>query len=117
DCLVTEPRLPRASQTGGAVAADDGHRSDLSHTPSASGAADASGLPVLAPGGAQHTGEPRLEYGHHVYSAPWWVSVPGGGDGLVQSVWAVVGSVDHDGRGLLSGSVRASLGGGSTGNL
>ncbi len=52
--------------------------------------------------GAHHTGEPRLEHGHHVYSAPWWVYLPGRRDGLVQSLCPVVGSVDHHGRGLLS---------------
>ena len=67
-----------------------------------SGASYASGLPVFATGGAHHTGEPRLEYGHHVYSAPWWIYLPGRRDGLVQSVCPVVGSVDHHGRGLLS---------------
>ena len=36
---------------------------------------------------------------------PWWVSLPGGRDGLVQSVCPVVGGVDHHGRGLLSRSV------------
>src|SRR3954464_10966247 len=44
----------------------------------------------------------------YVYSAPWWVALPSGGDGLVQSVCPLVGGVDHDGRGLLSGSVRSS---------
>src|SRR5262245_35458968 len=41
----------------------------------------------------------------------------GGGDGLVQSVCPLVGGVDHDGRGLLSRSVRPSLGGSATGHL
>ena len=65
--------------------------------------------PYLLAWGADHAGEPSLEYGHHLYSAPWWVYLPGGGDGLVQSVCPLVGGVDHDGRGLLSGGVRPSL--------
>src|SRR6266571_835033 len=117
DRLVTEPRLPRASQTGGAVAAYDGDRGDLSHTTPASGASDASSLPGRAPGGAQHTGAPRLEYGHHVYAAPWWVDLPGRREGLVQSLCPVVGSVEHHGRGLWSRGVRPSAGSRSTGHF
>src|SRR4030095_13901777 len=75
------------------------------------------GVPVLVTRGPDHTREPSLEYGYHVHPVAWWVSLLGGGDGLVQSVCPLVGGVDHDGRGLLSGSVRPSLGGSSTGNL
>src|SRR5262249_35258659 len=67
--------------------------------------------------GGHHAGASSLEYGHHVYAAPWRVYVPGGGEGLVQSVWAVVGGVDDDGRGFLSGGVGSSSRGSSTRHL
>src|SRR5262249_53788820 len=117
DCLVASPRLPRESQTRGAVDADDGDRGDLSQTTLESDTSNAAGVPVLTPWGPDYTGESSLEYGHHVYAAPWRVYVPGCRDGLVQSVWAVVGGVDYDGRGFLSGGVGSSSRGSSTRNL
>ena len=73
--MVTARRFPRASPTRGAVEADDGDRGDLSHPTLESDTAYASGVPVLTPWGPDHTRAPSLEYGHHVYSAPWWVSL------------------------------------------
>ena len=115
--MVAESRGRGESQTGGAAAAHDGLRDDLSQAPAESAASRASCVPLLVTRRADHAGEPRLEYGHHVYPAPWWVHLPGRRDGLVQSVCPLVGGVDHDGRGLLSGSVGPRPGGGTTGNL
>jgi putative transposase len=53
---------------------------------------------------------------HHVwrtdntYSAPGWGSLPGGSAGVVEALWAVVGGVQHDGCGVLSGGVGARPG-------
>src|SRR5262245_36604520 len=61
DRLVTQPRLPRESQTRGAVDADDGDRGDLSQTTLESDPADASGVPILAARGLDYTGQSSLE--------------------------------------------------------
>ena len=55
---------------------------------------------LLVAWGADHTGEPSLEYGHYLYPLAWWVYLPGGGDGLVQALCPVLGGVDHHGREL-----------------
>ena len=63
--------------------------------------------PVLAAGRADHPGQSGLEHGYHLYPAPGRLCLSGGGDGLVQSLCAVVGGLDDDGRGVLSGGVGA----------
>src|SRR6266571_3233503 len=47
----------------------------------------------------------------------WWVYLPGRRDGLVQSVCAVVGSLDHHGCRVLPGGVGPRSGGGATGHF
>lgn len=42
-----------------------------------------------------------MVFGYHVYSDGFWVSVPGGGDGLVQSVCVGLGAFDDAGYGIL----------------
>ena len=87
-----------------------GIESDISQAPAESGASGTPGLSVLAAGRADYACQSGLEYGYYVYSAPWWVYLPGRRDGLVQSLCPVVGGVDHHGRGFLSRSVRPSPG-------
>src|SRR5439155_27376048 len=101
DRVVTVRRSPRESQTRGAVEADDGDRGDLSQITLESDTAYASRVPVLTPWGPDHTREPSLEYGHHVYSVSWWFYLPGFWNGLVQSVCTVMRVVDHHSCGLL----------------
>ena len=73
--------------------------------------------PYVWRGGADDPGASGLEHRQHRYPAPAGHCLLGRGDGLVQPVCALVGGFDHDGRGVLSGGMRASTQEGHSGHL
>src|ERR1700689_3829313 len=96
------------SQTRATADADSGHRSALSQTqlePSGTGSRN---LSIPAARGRHRKTKSRLEHRYYLYSDAWRLSLSGRGDGLVQSLCAQLGTVQHDGNRLLPG--RASRG-------
>src|SRR5271169_4666850 len=105
------------SQTRATADADSGHRSALRETqlePSGTGSRN---LSVPAARRRHRKTKSRLEYRYYVYSDAWRLSLSGRGDGLVQPLRAQLGTLQHDGNGLLPGSTRRCVPFRSTRNL
>src|SRR5277367_902141 len=95
-------------QTRATANADSGHRGPLSQTqlePSGTGSRN---LSVPAARCRHRKTKSRLEHRYYLYSDAWRLSLSGRGNGLVQSLRAQLGTVQHDGNRLLPG--RASRG-------
>ena len=91
------------SQAHPAADADSVYRSPVSETepePSGGGPRD---LPVPATWRFHREAQPSLEHRYYVPSDAWRLSLPGGRDGLVQSLRAQLGTLQYHGDRLLSG--------------
>src|ERR1044072_4464159 len=86
-----------------AADADFGYRSALSQTEFEPAGARSRGLPVPAAGRGDRAAQSSLEYRYYVRSDASRLSVSGRDYGLVQSVRAQLGTVQHDGDRLLPG--------------
>src|SRR5579863_1774801 len=95
-------------QTHPAADAHSGHRSALSETEPEPPGSRSPDLPVPAPRGLDRTAQPSLEHRYYVPSDARRLPLPGCRDGLVQPLRAQLGTLQHDGDGLLS--VRAGGG-------
>src|ERR1700694_4427214 len=89
-----------------AADAHSGHRSPLPQTelePPGTGSPD---LPVPAARHGNSPAQPRLEHRYYLHSDAGRLSVPGRGDGLVQSLRAQLGTLQYDGDRLLPDGAR-----------
>ena len=83
------PDAPDGTDLGGAQALDQ---------QAGSGAQD---LPLPAPRTGNYGTQSSLVFRFHLHPATWRVRLPDGGDRLVQPLRAFLGSLDHDGGGVL----------------
>src|SRR5689334_6684023 len=88
---------------------DDGDRSALSEAQSEPPSTGARDLPIPAAGRLDRTAQSSLEHRYYLCSDAWRLSLPGGGDGLVQPLCAQLGTVQHHGDRLLPGRPGSSV--------
>src|SRR5580704_608032 len=99
-------RVRRGSPSRPAADAHLGNRSAL---PQAASESPGSGPPYLSIPAARRSdraAQPRLEHRYYLHSDARRLSVPGGGNGLVQPLRAELGTVQHHGDRLLLGRTR-----------
>ena len=97
-------------EAGGTVDAGDGIAGDFTGTAHLAAPSRASDLPVLAAGYGSPAAQSGLVLRHHVRADAAWVFVSGGGDGLVQSLRAGLGVVEHLGGAVLCRGVGEGAG-------
>src|SRR5579863_2312222 len=102
-------RVRRGPPSCPAADAHFGNRSALPQTASESPGSGPSDLSVPATRRSDRAAQPRLEHRYYLHSHAWRLSVPGGGDGLVQPVCAELGTVQHPGDRLLPGRTRRGV--------
>ena len=88
-------RTGRESQTDAAADAAHGHRSALRQAQLEPSRAGPPGVSVLVTRCEDRTCKSRLEHRYYVHSDAGRLSVPGGGDGLVQPLRAELGTLEH----------------------
>src|SRR5690242_17452383 len=108
---VSEASVFRKSQDGRRVGgepqthptadAHSGHRSSLSQTKPEPPGAGSRGVSISAARCVDRAAQPRLEHRYYLPSDAWWLSLSGGGDGLVQPLRAQLGTLQYDGNGFL----------------
>ena len=91
------------SQANPAAHADSGNRSSLSETELEPPGTRPRDLSILAARRLDRTAQPSLEHRYYVCSDAGRLPLPGGRDGLVQSLRPQLGALQHDGNRLLSG--------------
>src|SRR5580692_5181554 len=93
DDLASSHRAQGQSQTGATLDAFDGPGGRLSKAAAVGRRGRAQGVSVPFAECGNRASGPGLEHGYHVYSDADGVHVPDGGDGLAQSICAVVAAV------------------------
>src|SRR6202453_509493 len=102
-------RVRHGSPSCPAADAHFGNRSALPQTASESPGSRPPDLSVPATRRSDRAAQPCLEHRYYLHSHAWRLSVPGGGDGLVQPVRAELGTVQHHGDRLLPDRTRRSV--------
>src|SRR5260221_7347915 len=102
-------RTGRESQTDAAVDAAHGHRSALRQAELEPSRAGPPGVSVLVARREDRTCKSRLEHRYYLHSDAERLSVPGGGDGLVQPLRAELGTLEHARHGVLFDRARRSV--------
>src|SRR5580700_906085 len=92
-----------------AADADFGHRSPLSQTQLKPPGARSRSVSIPAARHGHRKAKPRLEHRYYLHSDAWRLSVPGRGHGLVQPLRAQLGTIQHDGDGLLPGGASGGV--------
>ena len=115
--LAFRARVGGQRETGSALDAGDGVAGKRSGTPHQPAASRAPGLPVFTAGSRSTTTQSGVVLGHHIRADATGISLSGGGDGLVQSIRAGLGVVQHVGGCVLRRGVAAGAGDGVPGDL
>ena len=95
----------------------DGSAGNLSETPSKPPRKRVSAVSVPAAGFADRPSGPGMGGGYYLYPATARLRVPNGGDGLVQQVRDIMGSILEPGGGLLREGSSPGIGGEEAGDI
>jgi len=117
DGLAFRAGMGGQREAGGTADAGDGFAGDVTGTAHQSSPSRASSLPVFTEGHEDRAAQPGLVLRHHLRADAARVFVSGGGDGLVQSLRAFLGAVQHTGGAFLCAGVGGRAGDGPAGDL